>query len=166
MAETAQNTGTTPLEPMGILDYWGRIDQELKDLKRLAAGMVIVIGSVEDCLGAAWDYADNAPLDCEIKRKIDAAVFSHEEALTALGEQVSAARAAIEKAQEEMDACAPLIDDLRDFEANATAWQSLYQAREALSVGGRPGRAASVIEKIDEAIKQLKHNASIVFLHT
>lgn len=106
------------------------------------------------------------PLGCEIKRKIDAAIFSHEEALTALGEQVSAARAAIEKAQEEMDACAPLIDDLQDFEANATAWQSLYQAREALGVGGHPGRAASVIEKIDEAIKQLKHNASIVFFHT
>lgn len=61
MAETAQDTGTTPLETMGILDYWGRVIRQLDGLKRLAADTVVDIGSVEDCLGDAWDYAGNAP---------------------------------------------------------------------------------------------------------
>lgn len=166
MAETTQSAGTTPLEPTGFWEAYtslGKVLQELKELADQAMGDVV---DMDDSLCNACVYMENAPMS-EVKRqKTTQAMEAHKKQLGALGQQINGVWVAISLALTGLEDCSLLIDDMGEYGVNAKAYERLKKVKWNLEVAERSGRAASVIEKIDKAMKQLEHHASIAFLHT
>ena len=166
MAKTAQNTGTTPLEPT---EFWGAyksLSKVLRELKELADQAMGDVVDMEDGLNDACAYMENAPMPEGIRQKTAQAMEGHKKQLGELGQQINGVWAAISLALIGLDDCSLLIDDMGEYGVNAKAWERLKRTKENLEVAERSGRAASVIEKIDEAMKQIEHHASIAFFHT
>ncbi|AGU14663.1 hypothetical protein CARG_02510 [Corynebacterium argentoratense DSM 44202] len=166
MAETAQNAGTTPLETTGFWEAYTAFSETLRELRGLADRAMEDMVDMDDGLCNACAYMENAPMSEEMRQKTTQAMEGHKKQLGALGQRVNDVWVAISLALTGLEDCSLLIDDMGEYGVNAKAYERLKRVKWDLEVAERSGRGASVIEKIDEAIKQLKHNASIAFLHT
>ncbi|WP_314030119.1 hypothetical protein [Corynebacterium argentoratense] len=163
MAETAKNAGTTPLEPTGFEEAYTAFGETLQELKRLADQAMEDVANMVDSLWNACVYMENAPMSEEMRRKTAQAMEGREERLGALVQRVNDVWAVTSLALTGLEDCSLLIDDMGEYDANARAYGRLKRLKGDLEVAERSGRAASVIEKIDEAMKQLEHHASIAF---
>lgn len=166
MAETAQGAGITPLEPTGFEDAHTSLGKALQELKRLADLALVDMSAMHDSLDEAWGYTGIAPMPENIEKTTERAMEGHKKQLDALDEQICDVHWGIRLALEALDDCVTLADDMREFNKNAKAWGQLEEAKRGLKEAPSAGRAASVIEKIDEAMKQIEHHASIAFIHT
>lgn len=166
MAETTQNAGTTPLEPTGFWEAYTSFGEALQEMKRLADLALVDMDAMHDSLDEAWGYLEIPPMPENIEKTTAWAMEGHKKQLDELDEQINGVEWEIRLALDALDGCVTLADGMREFNKNAKAWGQLEEAKRGLKEASSAGRTASVIEKIDEAIKQLKHNASIAFLHT
>jgi hypothetical protein len=163
MARTAQNAGTTPLEPTGFSEAYTAFSETLQELKRLADQAMEDVADMADSLWNVCVYMENAPMSEGMRQKTTQAMEGREKRLSALVQQVNDVWAAVSLALTGLEDCSLLIDDMGEYDVNAQAYKRLKKAKWDLTVAERSGRASSVIEKIDEAMKQLEHHASIAF---
>ena len=163
MAKTAQIAGTTPLEPTGFEEARTSLGKVLQELKELADQAMGDVADMADSLWNACVYMENAPMSEEMRQKTAQAMEGREERLGALVQRVNDVWAATSLALTGLEDCSLLIDDMGEYDVNAKAYKRLKKAKRDLKVAERSGRAASVIEKIDEAMKQLERHASIAF---
>lgn len=165
MANDIQHAEATPLEPTGFWESYTAFSQSLQELKRLADQAMEDMVDMDDGLCGACAYMENAPMSEEMRQKTTQAMEAHKKQLGALGQQVNDVWAAISLALTGLEDCSLLIDDMGEYGVNAKAYERLKKVRWDLEVAERSGRAASVIEKIDEAMKQLERNALTAFLY-
>lgn len=165
MAETAKSAGTTPLEPTGFWEAYTAFSKTLRELRGLADQAMEDMVDMDDGLCNACAYMENAPMPEEMRQKTTQAMEGHKKQLGALGQQVNDVWVAISLALTGLEDCSLLIDDMGEYGVNAKAWERLKRTKGDLEVAERSGRAASVIEKIDEAMKQIERHASIAFFH-
>lgn len=163
MAETAKNAGTTPLEPTGFGEACMAFSESIQGLKRLADQAMDDMVDMDDSLCNACTYMENAPMPEGMRQKIAQAMEAHKKQLGALGQQVNDVWAAIRLALIGLEDCSRLIDDMGEYDVNAQAYERLKKAKWDLEVAERSWRSVSAIEKIDEAMKQVEHDASIAF---
>lgn len=166
MAKTAQIAGTTPLERTGFSEACTAFSETLQELKRLADQAMEDVADMADSLWDVCNYMESAPMSEEMRQKTTQAMEGRENRLSALVQQVNDVWAAVSLALTGLEDCSFLIDDMGEYDANAQAYKRLKKAKWGLTVAERSGRASSVIEKIDEAMTQLEHHASIAFFHT
>lgn len=166
MAGTAQDTGTTPLEPTEFWDAYKSLGKALRKIKRLTDRSLVDVEVMLDSLHEAYGYMGKAPLPDEIRRKTAQAMGGHEAQLDGLDERLNGVWGEIRLAIDALDGCVTLVDDMREFDKNAKAWGQLEEAKRGLKEASSGGRASSVIEKIDEAMKQIEYHASTAFFHT
>lgn len=163
MAGTAQSAGTTPLEPTGFEDAHTSLGETLQEMKRLTDLALVDVEAMLDSLHEAWGYMGNAPMPEETRQKITQAMGGHEAQLDGLDERLNGVWGEIRLAIDALDDCVTLADDMREFDTSAKAWEQLGEAKRGLKEASNAVRASSVIEKIDEAMKQLRCRASTAF---
>ena len=163
MAKTAQNAGTTPLGPTGFGEAYTSFSEALQEMKRLADLALVDMEAMHDSLDEAWGYVEIAPMPENIEKTTARAMEGHKKQLDELDEQITDVQWKIRLALDSLDDCVTLADDMREFNKNAKAWGQLEEAKRGLKEASSGGRAASVIEKIDEAMKQLKYHANTAF---
>jgi hypothetical protein len=163
MAATAQSTGTTPLEPTEFWDAYTSLGKALRKIKRLTDQSFVDVEAMLDSLHEAYGYMGKAPIPEEMRRKTAQAMGVHEAQLDGLEERVNGVWGEIRLAIDALGDCVTLVDGMREFDKNAKAWGQLEEVKRGLKEASSGGSASSVIENIDEAMKQLKHNASIAF---
>lgn len=166
MAETAQDTGATPLEPTGFVDAYTSFGETLQEMKRLAGLALVDMDAMHDSLDEAWGYMEIAPMPENIEKTTAWAMEGHKKQLDGLDEHISGVQWKIRLAIDALDGCVTLADDMREFDKNAKAWGQLEEVKRGLKEASSGGRASSVIEKIDEAMKQIEYHASTAFFHT
>ncbi len=166
MAETAQSAGTTPLEPTEFEDAHTSLGKTLREMKCLADLALVDVEAMLDSLHEAYGYMEQAPMPENIEKQTTLAMEGYEAQLGDLEERLNGVWEEIRLALNALGECVPLADDMREFNKNAKAWEQLEEAKRGLKEAPSAGRAASVIEKIDEAMTQLEHHASIAFFHT
>ena len=163
MAKTAQNVGTTPLEPTEFWDAYKSLGKALQKIKRLTDRSFVDVEAMRDSLHEAYGYMGRASMPEEMRRKTVQAMGVHEAQLDGLEERINGVWGEIRLAMDALDDCVTLADGMREFDKNAKAWGQLEEAKRGLKEASSGGRAASVIEKIDEAMKQIERNAGIAF---
>lgn len=166
MAETAQNTGNTPLEPTEFWDAYKSLGKALRKIKWLTDRSLVDVEVMLDSLHEAYGYMGKAPLPDEIRRKTAQAMGGHEAQLGGLDERLNGVWGEIRLVIDALGDCVTLADDMREFDKNAKAWGQLEKTKRGLKETSSGGRASSVIEKIDEAMKQIEYHASTAFFHT
>lgn len=163
MAETAQNTGTTPLEPTRFEVAYMSLINALQEMKRLSNQAIGDVEGMCESLHKAYGYMEKTPMPENIKETTTWVMENYEAQLHELGMEVKHVQEVVEIVQSVLDDCVTLADEMREFDSNAKAWERLRETKRGLKEASNEGCASSVIEKLDEAMKQLKCRANTAF---
>lgn len=115
MAETAQNAGTTPLEPTGFGEAYTSFSEALQEMKRLADLALVDMDAMHDSLDEAWGYMEIAPMPENIEKTTAWAMEGHKKQLDELDEHINGVRWKIRLALDALDDCVTLADDMGEF---------------------------------------------------
>ena len=166
MANDIQHTETTPLEPTRFEDAYMSLVDALQEMKRLSNQAIGDAEGMCESLHKAYGYMEKTPMPENIEKTITWVMENYEAQLYELGIQVKHIQEVIEIARSGLDDCATLANDMREFDTSAKAWEQLKEAKRGLKEASNEVRASSIIEKIDEAMKQLKCRANTAFFRS
>lgn len=165
MANDIQHAETTPLEPTRFEDAYMSLINALQEMKRLSDQAIGDVEGMCESLHKAYGYMEKTPMPENIEKTTTWAMEDHKAQLDELGIQVKHVQEVVEIARCVLDDCVTFADDMREFDTSAEAWGQLEEAKRGLKEASSEGRASSVIEKLDEAMKQLKYHALTAFLY-
>ena len=163
MANDIQHTESTPLEPTRFEDAYMSLINALQEMKRLSDQAIGDVEGMCESLHKAYGYMEKTPMPENIKETTTWVVENYEAQLYELGMQVKHVQEVVEIARSVLDDCVTFADEMREFDSNAKAWERLKETKRGLKEASNEECASSIIEKIDEAMKQLKYHANTAF---